>query len=212
MLLSAMVSELQSDVPAVDSVPTTAQYEQAIKDAVADFSRLCGLAKFGDLSIVSGTATYSLATDFMNLIWLEALTGVDGVIVTTTGLIPIGAEWNEEYSIVNKQITFKPTPGYTMTREYRYKAAWVMTGSGADRTFSTIGDDEWYVVKIKAKQLAKEKIKNAAAGSGAMKYSLGAVSVDKGGGIEDMTKEIFTLHAEFKAACDAYNGEAAGAF
>lgn len=206
--LAALKAILESEVPAVDSVPTSAQYEQAIKDAVADFSRLCGLAKFGELNIVANTATYSLATDFMNLIWLEAVTGVDGVIISESGIIPLSADFKEDYSIVNKQITFKPTPAYTMTRDYKYKAAWVMTGTD----YTTMGDTEQAIVMIKAKQLAKEKIKNAAAGSGAMKYSLGAVSVDKGGGIEDMTKEIFALHAEFKAACDAYNGEASGAF
>lgn len=209
--LAALKTILQSEVPAVNSVPTSAQYEQAIKDAVMEFSRRCGLVKLADLSIVANTATYSLPDDFQKLIWLEALTGVDGVIISDAGLIPLGAEFNEEHSVINKQITFKPTPGYTMTREYKYKAGWVLTGSGDSQTYAAMGDAEQSVVMIKAKQLAKEKIKNSMAG-GDMKYSFGAVSVDKTGGLEDLTREIFSLHSEFVQACESYNGNASGAF
>jgi len=48
--------------------------------------------------------------------------------------------------------------------------------------YTTLGDAEQNVVMIKAKQLTKEKIKNSMAG-GDMKYSFGAVSVDKTGGL-----------------------------
>ncbi len=207
MLLSTMVSELQTDVSAVDGVPSTGQYEQACIDAVREFSRRCGVAKLAELSIVPNTATYSLATDFQKLIWLEAMTNVDGVVVSESGLIPFGSSFSEEYYIQNNQITFKPTPTYTMTRDYKYKAGWVMTGTGNDRTFATLGDAEWDVVKIKAKQLAQEKIMNAmAADGGAVKYSLGAVSVDKGGSIADMSKQLVVLHGQFVSACETYNG------
>ena len=207
MLLSAMVSELQTDVSAVDSVPTTAQYEQACIDAVREFSRRCGVPKLAELNIVSGTATYSLATDFQKLIWLEAMTGVDGVIISESGIIPMSADFSEEHYIQDLQITFKPTPTYTMTRDYRYKAGWVMTGSGASRDFTTLNDPEWEVVKVKAKQLAQEKILNAMKNDGgAVSYSLGAVKVDKGSTISDMAKDLVVLHGQFVNACEGYNG------
>lgn len=207
MLLSDMVSELQSDVPAVDSVPSTTQYEQACIDAVREFSRRCGVPKLAELNIVSGTATYALASDFQKLIWLEAMVGIDGVVISDTGIIPMSADFTEEHYIQNNQITFKPTPAYTMTRDYKYKAGWVMTGTNEDREFETLGDAEWDVVKIKAKQLAFEKIMNAqAAGGGAVKYSIGAVSVDKGGSIADMSKQLFVLNGQFVEACENYNG------
>lgn len=209
--LTALKTILQSEVPAVDSVPTSAQYEQAIKDAVMEFSRRCGLVKFGELSIVANTATYDLPSDFQSLIWLEALTGIDGVIISDAGLIPMGENFREEYAIINKQITFRPTPGYTLAREYRYKAGWVMTGSSGSETFATLGDAEQNVVMIKAKQLAKEKLKNSLAG-GDMKYSFGAVSVDKTSNVDALTREIYALHAEFVQACESYNGTASGAF
>jgi hypothetical protein len=206
MLLSAMVSELQTEVPAVDGVPSTAQYEQACIDAVREFSRRCGVQKLGELTIVANTASYTLPTDFQKLIWLDPLVPVDGVVVTDR-LIPLGSNYTEEYVIQGMQITFKPVPAYSMTRDYKYKAGWVMTGTAGTRTFVNLNDAEWDVVKIKARQLAQEKIMNAsAADGGAVKYSLGAVSVDKSSSIADMSKNLFVLNGQFVSACEQYNG------
>lgn len=208
--LAGLIAELQSEVPAVNSVPTTAQYTQAVKDAVLDFSRRCGLVKFAELNIVPNTATYALADDFLKLVTLESLVGVDGVIITNSGIIPVSADWEEEYAIVNKQITFKPTPTYTLTRDYKYKAAWILTGASGSETYATLGDDEAQVVMLKAKSLAKEKLANALASSGGMKYSLGAVSVDKGSGTDALISEVYQLHGQFVEACERYNGAALG--
>lgn len=204
--LAVLLAQLQSEVPAVNSVPTTTQYTQAIKDAVAEFSRRCGLVKFAELSIVSGTASYNLPADFLKLIMLESLASADGVIISTTGIIPVSAEWEETYQIVNKVITFKPTPGYTLTRDYRYKAAWVLTGSSGSETYADMGDDEAQIVMLEAKNLALEKRANAQAASGGLRYSFGAVSVDKTGGVDDLSKTRFALHGQFVEACDRYNG------
>ena len=204
--LTELKAELESEIPAINSVPTSAQYEQAIKDAARAFSRKCGVAKFGELSIVSGTAAYALADDFLRLIWLEALTGVDGVIVSTGGLIPVAAGWEEEYTIVGGQITFVPTPTYSMTREYKYKSAWVLTGNSPDETYATMGDQEAEIVMIKAKAIALEKQELALSAAGGMKYSLGAVSVDKGSGTEALGKKAKFLYGEFDEACREYNG------
>ena len=204
--LAVLLAQLQSEVSAVNSVPTTTQYTQAIKDAVAEFSRRCGLVKFAELSIVSGTASYNLPADFLKLIMLESLAGADRVIISTTGIIPVSAEWEETYQIVNKVITFKPTPGYTLTRDYRYKAAWVMTGGSGSETYADLGDDEAQIVMLEAKSLALEKRANAQAASGGLRYSFGAVSVDKTGGVDDLSKTRFALHGQFLEACDRYNG------
>lgn len=204
--LAALVAILQSEVPAVNSTPTTAQYQQAIKDAALEFSRRCGQGKWAELNIVSGTPTYDLAADFLGLISLEMMVGADGVMISSTGLIPVSADWEEEYTIRNKQITFTPTPTYTVTRDYKYKAGWILTGTDPDQTFAEMGDEEAQIVMIKAKSLAIEKKVNAMASSGGMKYSLGAVSVDKSGGVDSLSKMIFTLHGDFVAACERYNG------
>jgi hypothetical protein len=203
--LANLLSQLQSEVPAVNSVPTTTQYTQAIKDAAAEFSRRCGLTKFAELSIVSGTAAYDLPADFLKLVMLENLAGADGVILSDAGIIPIAADWEETYQIVNKVIKFSPTPTYTLTRDYRYKAAWILTGGSGSETYADMGDDEAQVVMLKARQLATEKLSNALASSGGQ-YSFGAVSVNKGSGMDSLVKQVYSLQGQFIEACEHYNG------
>jgi len=201
--LASLVSKLQSEVPAVNSVPTEAQYTQAVKDAAADFSRRCGLVQIDSIPVVSGQATYSLPDDFLKLIKLDALTGVDGVIIASGGLIPVAADWEETWTIENKQITFYPTPTYALTRYFKYKAAWVLDES---EDYTTMGDDEAQIVMLKAKQIATEKISNSLASGGALKYSFGAVSVDKSGGGESLVKRLYAMQGEYVNACEEYNG------
>jgi hypothetical protein len=207
--LAVLIAELQSEVPAVNSVPTTAQYTQAIKDAAAEFSRRCGLKKNTTLSIVAGTASYALPADFLKLIELDNPYDPEHrVIVTATGIIPFSelAPFEEEVTIANKTLTIFPTPGYTMVRYLEYKASWVLSGTTGAETFADMGEDEAQIVLLKAKSIAMEKIANAMASSGGMKYSLGAVSVDKSTGTDTLTNKVYKWHGDFVDACDRYNG------
>jgi hypothetical protein len=203
--LADMVTELQEDVPAVDAVPSDAQYERAIKDAVAEFSRLCGLVKNTTLSIVSGTATYALPADFLKLIEIEnPYDSEQGVLVTATGIIPFGGltPFEEEITIRNGVLTIYPTPAYTMTRYLEYKAAWVLDESDE----YPLTDDEVEIVMLKAKEKAFEKLFNANTGTGGIKYSIGNMSVDKTGASDGYSKRMYALHGEFAKACEDYNG------
>ena len=207
--LASLTAELQSEVPAVDSVPTSAQYTQAIKDAVVEFSRSCGVKKNTTISVLSGTASYALPDDFLKLIEIDnPYSNEHHVIVTTTGIIPFSelSPFEEEITVVNKTLTIFPTPGYSMTRYLEYKAGWALSGTDPNETFADMGDDEAQIVMIKAKSLAIEKRANALASSGGMKYSFGAVSVDKSSGVDSLSKMVFTLHGDFVAACERYNG------
>jgi hypothetical protein len=200
--LAALVTLLQQEVPAVDGVPSSDQYTQAVKDAVMEFSHHCGLIKISSLSIVSGTATYSLPADFVRMITIDALVGVDGVIVGQNGLIPLSKDFEEERTIINKQITFYPTPGYSMTRYYKYKMAWVATAGD----YTGMGEHEARIVILKAKAIAFGKQANASAGS-SLKYSFGAVSEDLDGGSESSASSASDAEKEFLAACEKYNGQ-----
>ena len=202
--LADLVAELESQVPAVDGVPTDAQYEQAIKDAVADFSRRCGLVKIDSISVVAGTATYALPDDFLKMISLDALVGSGGVIVSAGGLIPVPMEWEETWTIANKSITFYPTPTYALTRYFRYKSAWILNEAGDE--YETLGDNEKDIVMMKAKGFSYEKIGNSLASDGSLKYSFGAVSEDLSGSVESYQKRIYAAHGEYAKACEDYNG------
>jgi len=208
MLLSELVALVEGDVPAVDGVPTDLQYEQAVKDAVRDFSERCGVEQIATLSIVSGTATYDLPADFLSMIQFPALTAEGGVLNTSQGLIPVSAGWSERITIRNGQITFFPTPGYTIDRDFRYKAAWVLTEAVDEydsSEYETLGEREGRIVVLKASAIASTKKANASAGD-AIKYSFGAVSEDLSGLEDGYRKDSTNYQSEYEAACDKYNG------
>ena len=202
--LADLITELQEDVPAVSGVPSDGQYERAIKDAVREFSRRCGLKKISTLAIVSGTADYSLPADFLDLIQIDdPFDPEHGVIISEGGIIPISqfSRFEEEHTIRNETITFVPTPGYSMTRYFEYKAAWVLE---EDDTYP-LTEDEARIVMIKARSIAFEKISNADAG-GDFKYSVGNMSVDMGGISQGYSKRMDQLNDQFLKECEKYNG------
>ena len=204
-----LVDELTLAVPASDGVPSDAQYEKAVKDAVRAFGERCGLEQIWTLTIVAGTATYDLPEDFLALIEMVALATQDGVIVSSAGIIPVGASWKERYTIRNGQITFTPTPTYSMERLVRYKAGWVLdTGDedyGVDDAYPEMTEREARIVLLKAQALALGKQANASSGSG-MKYSLGAVSFDGTGEAAGLLTTRDTRESEFEDECRKYNG------
>lgn len=208
VLFDDLVAKLMEEIPDVDGTPSAQQYKAAVKDAVADFSRRCGTVKNATLSIMAGTAVYELPEDFLTLISLRGLYSPQGVINTSTGLIPVGNSIREQYTVRGRTITFSPTPAYSMVREYRYKAGWVLTPGDGDYesdVYADMGDEEASIILIRAKQLCSEKISNAMAG-GASKYSLGAVSVDNSTGLDHQVKLQYALHGQYLDACAAYNG------
>lgn len=208
MLLSELVDQLSADVPAEDGVPSDTQYENAVKDAIRDFSERCGLEQISTLSIVSGTATYALPDDFLKMIQLQSFAGQDVIFSTNSQIIPVPAGWCERYTIRNRQITFHPTPTYTMAKTMRYKAAWIGTETDdeyADVDYETLGEREARIVLLKAQAIAKTKQSNAQSAT-SIKYSFGAVSEDLGGNSDSTRKNANDLEREYEDACEKYNG------
>jgi hypothetical protein len=202
--LADLIVELQEDVPAVDGVPSEAQYERAIKDAVIEFSRRCGLKKSATISIVAGTADYALPDDFLAMIEMESPYDLEHqIVITPTGIIPFGSAatpFEEEITIRNKTLTIVPTPTYTVDRFLEYKAGWALDENSA----YDLTDDEVQIVMLKAKGICFDKLANA--GAGGFKYSVGNMSVDKSGMGESYSKRQYELHGDFVAACERYNG------
>jgi hypothetical protein len=208
MLLSELVDRLMEDVPAEDGVPSTTQYENAVKEAIRDFSERCGLTQISTLSVVSGTSTYDLPADFLKMIKLETFTG-DGVMHSAEGLIPLSANWCERFTIRNLQITLYPIPRYTITRYFSYKAAWIGVETDEedypDVEYETLGEREARIVLLKAQAVGLTKQANAQS-STSIKYSFGAVSEDLGGSSDSTRKNANDLEREYVDACEVYNG------
>lgn len=203
--LADLVARLQDDVPAVAGVPTDDSYIRMVKEAARDFSRRCGLVKRATLSIVSGTASYALAADFMKLITLVRLVSHDGIINSPAGLIPVPEGFCEEHTIANGQITFSPTPSYVLAREYKYKAGWALNSSSV---YETMGEAEADIVLMKAKALSLDSLWRSNAGSSKFKFAIGDESYDMSEGDTGTTlmSSRDAAQNEYLNACAQYNG------
>lgn len=176
--LNALVTRLQSAVPARNSVPSADDYEQHVKDAVLQLSTDVPLLRVATLSIVANTATYNLASDFLFLIELEGVASADGVLISDAGLIPVSAMWEEETYIDGTTITFDPTPTYTMSRDYRYAAIYELTGVDPDETYARMNQNGARLALLYAQYLALTQQANVVAGDG-WRYQIGDEMVDK---------------------------------
>ena len=202
--LTSLKSQLQGDVPASNGVPSTEQYEQAAKDAVADLSRKVPLHRLTTLSIVSGTASYALPADFYKLIRLQAL-GVpagSGIYNTPQGLVPFGPDFQERVMLAGRTLTLSPTPGYTTTREMEYAALHVLDDDGA---YPDLTDDVAAVAMLKARSLALRHKASVAANAG-FRYQIGDEMVDKSGLAGTLLADVQAAEAEYQAAIASLQG------
>ncbi len=174
--LATLVSRLQAAVPAKDGIPTAADYSQHVQDAVFALSNDAPLRRIATLAVVSGTADYTLPTDFLFLIELPALTAPDGVMVNASGIVPLAADCDEEINIAGDVLTLTPTPTYTLNRAYRYAACHVLTDGG----YPLLNENAARIALQYAQYLALSQQATALAGS-AWKYSIGDETVDKSG-------------------------------
>jgi len=128
--LASLVIRLKEDVPAWEETPTDEQYLRCVRGAIGDYQALVPLKKRTTVSVVAGTASYDLPSDFLAVIRLPALTSPDNVLVSGAGLIPTDASGRDErWEIVGQTITFYPTPTYTLERVLWYSAGYVIEGS-----------------------------------------------------------------------------------
>jgi hypothetical protein len=229
--LAELIAELKEEIHAENGVPTDAQYQRAITEAVLDFSRRAGSEKITQLQIATGTAIYDLPADFIMLITLESfinsqqilaeyqqfdqgipssfsgLTYNPGVMVTSEGLIPLPYRFNETYTIRDFKLTIVPTPGYTLTRYLRYKAGWALTGDMGSEQYADMTDEESDIILLKAEALCLTKKANALSG-GAYKYQIGAVQVDLTGLTQSQKQAISGLESDYDKRVEQYIGQA----
>lgn len=171
--LSTLTGRLGEKVPARNGVP--ADYDQICQEAVLQLGQDVPLIRTATLSIVSGTATYSLPTDFLFLIELEGLASPDGVIIGDSGLIPVSATWEERYYIGGGEITFDPTPTYSVSRDLRYGAVYELDDSNV---YQRLTENGARVALLYGQYLALMEQANAVAGN-AWRYQIGDEMVDK---------------------------------
>lgn len=197
--LSTLTTRLQNDVPARDGIPSSGQYDEAVKEAVRDYSRRNPLRKLTTLSIVDGTATYTLPDDFLFVISLESLASPDDVLITGNGLIPVDATYDERYYITGNEITFDPEPEYTVDRDLWYAAQHVLDGSD---NYPDMTDRKADILMVKAQAIAIRMQANKAAQQ-AWTYTQGDVKVDKREQVKQMRAQAEVLEEEYLRKVDS---------
>jgi len=204
--LSTLVDRLRADVPPRDGVPNDEQYPRCVKDAVADFGQKAGRSKVASVSVVSGTAAYTLPTDFVRLIQMDNLSSDGQVINRGGGLIPMGSGFSETWAISNGQLTFYPTPAYTMVRYFEYQAGWALDGSD---NYTDIGEIEAgaliYLAQAKALSLQAN-----VASKEAWSYQMGEARVSKERLAAELREQAKQARADYDAALVSYNGRSVG--
>lgn len=180
--LAALISDLTED-----------QYKSIVIQAVTAFNLRTAQQKRGSLSVVNGTATYTLPADFLAWSYWEPLDMVDNTVISGQGLIPLNqASLNERVQVLGNQLTIYPTPRYTMTRYYWYRGG----HSLSEGAYPYMTDWEAELVLIKAQANALRAAMSGKAGEG-WSYKFGDVTINKGTLARSMREAAEALDREF---------------
>jgi hypothetical protein len=194
--MTDLTGRLQANVPARDGMPTSEQYERAIRDSVEGLNNRLRKRKITTLAIVAGQASYALPEDFVTLIQLESAISQGGVILSASGIIPTSARMREEtWTISNGQITFYPTPGYTMQRTLEYGAGHVLS----DTTYAEMDAGEARLVVMYAEAICLTWQANNASAK-AFQYQLGDERVSKERLAEQLREQARDLRQQYEKA------------
>lgn len=205
--LADLVSRLQVAVPAKNDVPSTADYQQHIKDAVLQLAQDVPLIRTAELAIVAGTATYTLPSDFLFLIAVDAIAGHarDGVIIGSNGLVPVARDWCERCEVVGGEITFYPTPVYTTLRTLRYAALYELTGTSGNEQYNALTQNGARIALLYAQYLALTQQASAVAGDG-WRYQIGDEMVDKSNQGKGISNQADGLLSQYRRAVQQSKG------
>lgn len=200
--LSTLAARLASMVPARNSIPSSGDYDQHVKDAVLQLGQDAPLLRTATLSIVSGTVTYTLAADFLYMVEVVKPLKYDDVLVTNAGLVPVAAEYNEMWDYYGNTLTITPTPTYTTDRRYRYAALHALNGSNE---YTTLDDNRARVALLYAQYLAIGQLANAESGTG-WRYQIGDEMVDKKGAHADTRNQADAMLKSYQQAVKLLKG------
>lgn len=192
-----------ADVPAVNGRPTAEQYETAVRSAVGHFSNRAGMVKRAEINVVSGTASYTLPDDFVSIIKFDDVIAGSVLVQPGGNLIPLGPGFaTERYTVAGRTLTLIPTPTYSLTRGIWYKAGHALNAAQA---YPDMTDEMSDIVLIKAQANALKYLGVGVAGDG-WHYSIGDVTVDKGGQPKSYREIADSLDAEFEQRVKALVG------
>lgn len=197
-----LVNRVTNDVIVSNGVPSDAQMAQAVETTVADFNRRVRRIKITTLSVVNGTATYTLPVDFQVLVRMVRLWDETGIINTASGLIPVSSTFKERWTIAGNSITFYPTPTYTLTREITYGAKHVVDANG---NYPDMTPEEAEIILLGARSEILG-VQSAKAVASTRAYRMGDVAVDTTAVGDKITAQMSATRAAYDDAIASYIG------
>lgn len=205
--LATLTARLQALTPARNGAP--ADYSQLAQDAVAQLAQDVPAVRTATLAIVAGAATYSLPDDFLFLIELPGLAEMvmtGDTLVTAAGLVPVMGYGSDTadgiYEIGGGQITFAPTPTYTLNRPIRYAAGHVLDMTDS---YPRMNENAARIALLYGQYLALMAQAAATAGDG-WKYSIGDESVDKSGQAKGLRETAEGFLKQYQQAISGLRG------
>jgi hypothetical protein len=203
---SSLVTRLTTAVPSDGGVPTSDQYAQSIRDAVADFNEAATRLKVSTLSITNGVATYTLPADFVKMVSLKGLTlSSPNLLITSAGLVPLTGPLREAVSIEGAELRITPTPVYTLDRELWYGAGHIETGTAGSTVYAEMSEREARIIMLLAQSYAYGYQAVVKVGT-VTEYTVGDVRAKLGNAAVDLQGSASALLAEYKDAVKKYIG------
>jgi hypothetical protein len=165
------------------------------------------MQKITPINVVSGTASYALPADFRKMISLTKLRAnkPGNVLITDSGLMPLSTTVQERVMVQGAQIVIYPTPAYTMTRDLRYAAGYVLSGAAGAEVYADLTDDDVSSIRLKA-QVEALMLQATAATREAWSYSIGDERVSKEKLASEIRAQAEAREAEYLAAVAQRNG------
>lgn len=200
--LNDLVARLQAAIPTRDNIPTVAQYQIFVKDAVRDVNRDAPLERVTTLNVVYGTASYALPIDFLKVVRFAGVVNPSGVIVTDV-LIPVNAQtWQERYTVAGRTLTLYPTPTYSLARELWYASGHVLD---TNNNYPDMTEDVEQLVMMRAKEYALTAKADYFADN-SWEYEIGDESVDKTEQVKAWRAQAKEWGAKYASAIAKVNG------
>lgn len=193
----ALVSRLLSVLPQSNDQPAPTFYDQAVKDAVAAYSRRIPVYKTATISVLPDVDAYQLPADFLALVQLEG--SPSGGLIVGEELTPTATVSTEVLNIRGAQLIISPTPTYTLARRLVYDAYHVL-GAGTPAQYDTLGErDAEAVVLAAAINVLKQRAARAA--GAAWSYSVGDERIDKSKLSSALWETIGEMERRYEALC-----------
>ncbi len=202
--LSTLVSRVEVNAPARDGVPTSGQYERAVRDAVIDFNNRATRLRSAIVDVISGTADYALPADFWKFAALVHPPVRRGGIVITSAIIPLPRGWpDEKYTITNGQLHIDPTPAYSARCVLEYGAGFVESSDPI--TYADMTEREAQIILLLAESFARgrQEIDESA---GVTSYAQGDVKISFAGAGSTLQSASANLFARYEDAVRRYIG------